>query len=290
MVFLRSTAQFSHAASEGHRRWSQGLLYDNHVELAPNHHRVLGLYKIAVTSGAVTVGAAVHSVAWNGDMAGETLVVQKPPTAQNYAIGCSGNVTGVGPFAQPAGHIEGTGRPGLKPPSLFHAQLADRLGIHAAEGRLSFLRVHDAGTKFGPPGDQLDVEVVVRLDTRADMAFGFQLRPDSSEATRKGMLDTLRTAFKRDRRCAARLLTDGPYHWRHHPRCESFVAELDHSRVTRRGAARSYDSFAARLDLRQATLAHGRRTRSWHSCTASIATRLCRRQVRGCIRRSCRFQ
>jgi hypothetical protein len=143
-------------------------------------------------------------------MAGGTLVVQKPPTAQNYAIGCFGDVTGSGPFGQPVGHIEGTGRPGLTPPSLFQAQLADRLGIHAAEGRLSFLRVHEAGTKFGPPGDELDVEVVARLDTRADMAFGFQLRPDSSEATRKGMLDTLRTAFKRDKRVRLDYSQTGP--------------------------------------------------------------------------------
>ena len=55
VVFLRGTAQFSHAASEGHRRWSQGLLYDNHVELAPNHHTVLGLYYRG-DSGPVTVG------------------------------------------------------------------------------------------------------------------------------------------------------------------------------------------------------------------------------------------
>jgi hypothetical protein len=72
--------------------------------------------------------------------------------------------------------------------------------VLAAEGRLRFLRVHDVGTRFGPPSDQLDVEVVVRLDSEPGRAFGFQLRADADEATRRSMLDILRTAFNRDRR------------------------------------------------------------------------------------------
>jgi tyrosinase len=68
------------------------------------------------------------------------------------------------------------------------------------EGRLSLLRAHDVGTKFGPPSDHLDVEVVVRLDTEPGRAFGFQLRADVNEAARRGMLDALRIAFNDDRR------------------------------------------------------------------------------------------
>ncbi|MDQ4145897.1 MAG: tyrosinase family protein [Actinomycetota bacterium] len=68
------------------------------------------------------------------------------------------------------------------------------------EGRLSFLRAHDIGTKFGPAIDQLDVEVVVQLDTQPGRAFGFQLRADGNEAARRAMLDALRTAFNDDRR------------------------------------------------------------------------------------------
>jgi hypothetical protein len=66
-------------------------------------------------------------------------------------------------------------------------------------GRLTFLRVHDVGTKFGPPTDQLDVEVVLQLDTEPGSAFGFQLRADENEAARRAMLDTLRIAFNDDR-------------------------------------------------------------------------------------------
>jgi photosystem II stability/assembly factor-like uncharacterized protein len=70
----------------------------------------------------------------------------------------------------------------------------------AAEGKLTFLRVHDVGTGWGPSDDFLDVEVVLRLDSAPGRAFGFQLRTDANEGARHGMLDLLRDAFNQDRR------------------------------------------------------------------------------------------
>lgn len=67
-------------------------------------------------------------MAWRCDTAGGVLFLQKPPTAQNYAIGCFANINGKVWFPAPPGHIEGTGRPGLVPRSLYRAQLAARLG------------------------------------------------------------------------------------------------------------------------------------------------------------------
>ena len=64
-----------------------------------------------------------------------------------------------------------------------------------ASGKVTMLRVHDVGSKYGPPGDQLDVEVVFRLDSLPDMAFGFKLRNDVNIATHEGMLGLLRDAF-----------------------------------------------------------------------------------------------
>jgi hypothetical protein len=65
-------------------------------------------------------------------------------------------------------------------------------------GRITFLRVHDLGSGFGPPSDFLDVEAVIKLDTRPDDAFGFQLRDDEQRPAREGMLDLLRDAFFHD--------------------------------------------------------------------------------------------
>ena len=68
------------------------------------------------------------------------------------------------------------------------------MAIQQSSGKLSLLRVHDVGTKYGPPTDQLDVEVVIQLQGN-NKAFGFQLRTDQNRVARKGMLDLLRDAF-----------------------------------------------------------------------------------------------
>jgi hypothetical protein len=65
-------------------------------------------------------------------------------------------------------------------------------------GHLTFLRVHDVGTGWGPPDDHLDVEVVMKLDSQPDKAFGFQLRDDENRPARQGMLDLLRDAFNQN--------------------------------------------------------------------------------------------
>jgi hypothetical protein len=86
---------------------------------------------------------------------------------------------------------------------------APQSGPFALDGKITFLRVHDVGTKFGPPGDQLDVEVVVNLDS-SDQAFGLQLRRDTNAAAHMGMLDDLREAFNRDRRVRLEWMRVGP--------------------------------------------------------------------------------
>lgn len=83
-------------------------------------------------------------------------------------------------FGDPSLRLYGVGGPGA---------------ILTLEGTPSFLRVHEVGTRFGPPGDQLDVEVVLGLAETPGRAFGFQLRPGDDEAARAGMLTLLRQAF-----------------------------------------------------------------------------------------------
>lgn len=69
---------------------------------------------------------------------------------------------------------------------------ADLLGLRNKQ--LSMLRVVEVGSKHGPPGDQLDAEVIVRFaGTEGD--FGFQLRDDGNRPVREGMLALLRDAF-----------------------------------------------------------------------------------------------
>jgi hypothetical protein len=68
-------------------------------------------------------------------------------------------------------------------------------GVNATCGRVNFLRVHDVGGRFGPPNDEIDVEVVAKLNTAPARAMGFQLRADGNAPARSGMLDLLRDAF-----------------------------------------------------------------------------------------------
>jgi hypothetical protein len=55
-----------------------------------------------------------------------SLIVQRPPNRQNYAIGCQGIVSGNGPFNHPRGYIEDSGsQPMIN--SLYETQLSNRL-------------------------------------------------------------------------------------------------------------------------------------------------------------------
>jgi hypothetical protein len=136
VVFLNCTSSGIYASSEGHRRWSQGFLYDNHKELdgprAGLNPIILALYNRG-NYGTAHGWAIAHSVAWNCDVAAGDLIVQKPPTAQNYAIGCKGlKITGIcppAPFNELQGYIEGSNTAGLYPQSLYLAQLQDRLSL-----------------------------------------------------------------------------------------------------------------------------------------------------------------
>ena len=74
--------------------------------------------------------ANAHSVAWNYDVGPGVGLIERPPTAQNDAIGGAGKFIDAeppAPWQRPEGHIEGIGAPGLVPASLYERQLAGRL-------------------------------------------------------------------------------------------------------------------------------------------------------------------
>ena len=69
------------------------------------------------------------------------------------------------------------------------------MALQQSSGKLTLLRVHELGSKFGPPTDQIDVEAVIQLSSTSGKSFGFQLRNDSNRPVRQAMLDLLRDAF-----------------------------------------------------------------------------------------------
>lgn len=65
----------------------------------------------------------------------------------------------------------------------------------SATGHISLLRAHDVGTGYGAAPDNIDVEVVVHLDSTPGRAYGFKVRNDGQRYARQAMFDLLRDAF-----------------------------------------------------------------------------------------------
>ena len=111
--FLECRSEHDYATSEPHHRWSVGGLYDNvEAPIAIQDRQWLG-------TGHGWAGA--NYVVWNCN---GSLICQKPPTAQNFAIGQVGP-KGEPAFERPDGWWESTGTP-VEPRSLYQAQLAAR--------------------------------------------------------------------------------------------------------------------------------------------------------------------
>lgn len=124
-VFLDGTATGSHSDSGPHHRWAVGTLYDNIAD-----DRQLRVQD-RQWAGSGHGWAGAQQVLWN--CTSPTIVVQQPPTAQNWAIGCVGKfVAGDYSPNAPRGIIDSPGVR-VKPRSLYLAQLAERLGAAAVE-------------------------------------------------------------------------------------------------------------------------------------------------------------
>lgn len=118
-VFLHSRSVQDHSNSEPHRLWAAGGLYDN----------VNGPIAIQDrwTNGSGHGWSGANFTAWN--TVGR-LVVQSPPTAQNWAIGHVGE-RNPGTFRpRPQGYWFSHGKH-VQPQSLYLKQLEDRLGSEA---------------------------------------------------------------------------------------------------------------------------------------------------------------
>lgn len=127
IVVVDSVTARSTTSSEGHRRWSTGLLFDNVRAEDPQDPDVIRLYNRG-DYGTAHGWAAAHSVAWACDVTPKgRVLVQAPPTAQNYAIGCRGQILTQGPYPGAPGFVEGANQPNLEPRSLYYAQLEERL-------------------------------------------------------------------------------------------------------------------------------------------------------------------
>jgi hypothetical protein len=115
-VFLDCVAAKPYSDSGPHHRWAVGTLYDN-ISCGRLNVQWRG------RSGTGHGWAGANMVFWN--CRASSIDCQKPPTANNYCIGCTGKIQG-------SGHTESPGSP-VTPRSLYLRQLEARLGASAVD-------------------------------------------------------------------------------------------------------------------------------------------------------------
>lgn len=136
VVFYDNDSYNSVATMEAHMHWSMGILFDNVRDYNASDSVAMGVYNRGSMgdNGSPNTAhgwACANCVIWNSLEEKQNIICQKPPTAQNYVIGCTAGklISGAkppAPFSVTAGYIEGTNRSGLVPASLYVAQLAAR--------------------------------------------------------------------------------------------------------------------------------------------------------------------
>jgi hypothetical protein len=123
-VFLNCVADQSYDEAGPHLHWDTGVLYDNVVDHGAHDklHRFGGSLEArdrGLVDGSLQGWTGANVVFW--DCTADTMDVERPPTAQNWAIGCTARFT---PTSD--GFLESNNQP-VDPHSLYHAQLEDRL-------------------------------------------------------------------------------------------------------------------------------------------------------------------
>jgi hypothetical protein len=105
--------------SEGHRHWSQGMLFDA-ITGSGSRLKLINRGDWGTQHG----WGSAHSTAWNSQ---SSFYIQKPPTAQNYGISGVGSVSTSYAWPGPSGYTDIRAGETLNPESLYEAQLCDRL-------------------------------------------------------------------------------------------------------------------------------------------------------------------
>jgi hypothetical protein len=115
-----------------HQRWATGLLVDSSEFTGGSDRRPNIAFSNREHAGSGHGWSVGWAVAWN--VKAEVLLVQQPPGAKNWCIGCTGRFTPIlwhgGQIPVPQSPSETHESPGVpvSPPSLYLAQLRDRLG------------------------------------------------------------------------------------------------------------------------------------------------------------------
>src|SRR5262249_10662475 len=132
-VFVNCTAALAYSESGPHDRWAVGTLFDNVTVTAAttpggdSQEGGLNAYNRGLESGSPQGWSGANMVFWNSTA--NRMLVEEPPTAQNWVIGDTATIETTIPTKlppEPLGFFESIGTP-VEPASLYFAQLHDRL-------------------------------------------------------------------------------------------------------------------------------------------------------------------
>ena len=144
-AFVDCMSEKANTDSGPHSRWSVACLYDN-VSVKGTAAKPFGSINVQNrwSSGGGHGWAGAQMVLWN--CVADSMAVQKPPTAQNYAIGCIGakwpGRQNHPPEYGADGHWESLGQH-VYPRSLYFKQLEDRLGMDAVRAVAADFQIRD---------------------------------------------------------------------------------------------------------------------------------------------------
>ena len=115
-----------HAGVAPHQRWATGVLVDGAKFPGGTEHKPGLAFSNRATAGSGHGWDVGWAVAWN--VSSPYLLVQQPPGAMNWCIGCIGTPVTIG--ATPNGIFDSPGKM-VEPASLYLQQLRDRIGPEA---------------------------------------------------------------------------------------------------------------------------------------------------------------
>ncbi len=131
-VFVDGLSDNAHAEAGPHQRWATGVLWDN----TTTHGGNLDIQN-AGNFGSGHGWEGANCTAWNCAASG--FIVQNPPGAHNWLIGCIGPIQNgtvyVGPHDPGSYDSSGSSSNNVYPGSLYYAQLQDRLAAPNLQSR-----------------------------------------------------------------------------------------------------------------------------------------------------------
>ena len=159
-VFYNSTATQEHADIGPHHRWSTGILIDN----VSTDGQIRVQDRADSGSGHGWSGAQI--MFWN--CTSPDFVVQDPPSYHcNWAIGCVGPITNVGQWTtNPLGIVESKGTKITAIPSLFKAQLAERLKNLTTSVEIPKVENADFQVFPNPATNQIEVKLTLNKSSK----------------------------------------------------------------------------------------------------------------------------